>query len=463
VRERSEPEGDASIGGPNRGVEDPEHARPWAEENYVRYRGMSQIYGKPYPYFIDDEDDTNEVDETPPDVHAAAGMGCIDCHNIREAHGDSTMSIRMDSELDVRCTNCHGRPGELGTLKSEDGLTFARSETTIGGRGQNIPVFETTEDGSVLQYVRFTRALHPVTQITRRVDSDSGQFNPRTQMGCGLHAGTAAVKRELKLAVNDLAKSDPEAVAEQFPGLPAGFTFDVSGDEPDGRVECFTCHNAWTVNCYGCHMVRDDRESYRSALTGETKQGKVHSLGLSVVADSLAMGFNSQGRISPMVATEIFFTQIDADGNRVIDAVPLENGDGNAGAGNVHNPVHHHTIRRLPRDCGGCHPTVDGSFDEDALKTAVGLGSGRYTFVDGTGKTHLLDQLVAADYDGDGDFDDPVANPLPDTLYAVSPLVSTTHVTLTEGEGPEPGPLDLETIQRILGNQVVPQRPGAIP
>ena len=29
--------------------------------------------------------------------------------------------------------------------------------------------------------------------------------------------------------------------------------------ERDGRVECFTCHNAWTVNCYGCHVVRDDR------------------------------------------------------------------------------------------------------------------------------------------------------------------------------------------------------------
>ncbi|MBW1880240.1 MAG: hypothetical protein JRJ84_17910 [Deltaproteobacteria bacterium] len=460
VRERSEPEGDAAIGGPNRGMEDPEHARPWGEENYVRYRGMHQIYGKPYPYFIDDEDDTNEVDETPPDVHTAAGMGCIDCHNIREAHGDSTMSIRMDSELDVRCTSCHGRPGELAPLKSDAELSFTRSETTIGGRGQNLPVFETAADGSVLQYVRFTRALHPVTQITQRTDATSTLFNPRTQMGCALHAGTADVKRELKVAVNALASTDPDAVDDQFPGLPAGFTFEVSGEEPDGRVECHTCHNAWTVNCYGCHMVRDDRESYRSALTGEVKQGKVQSLGLSVVADSLAMGFNSQGRISPLVGTAIFFTHIDADGNRPIDAMPLKDGDGNSGGGNVHNPVHHHTIRRLPRDCDGCHPAVDGSHDDDALKTAVGLGSGLHTFVDGSGKTHLLDQLVAADYDGDGDFEDPVSNELPKTVYAVTPLVSTTHAKLADEEAQDPGPLDLETIRRVLENQVVRQRPG---
>ena len=462
IRERSEPDGDEEIGGPNRGVEDPEHSVPWGEENYVRHQGKNQIYGKPYPFFIEDEDGTNEVDETPPDIHTARGIGCIDCHNIREAHGDNTMSARMDGEIDVRCETCHGRPGERATLRSDAGLAFNRSETTPGGTGINRPVFTENADGTVSQYVRFTRANHPVTQITARTDPDAVNFNVNTQMGCALHAGDAATRAALKQRVNAQAAADSDGVSEAFPGLTDGFTFDVPDEETDGRLECFTCHNAWTLNCYGCHMVRDDRESYVSALDGETKQGAVASYGLSVVADALAMGFGTRGRITPLVGTSIFFSHIEEGGERAIDAQALTDGHGVAGGANVHNPVHHHTVRRLPRDCDGCHPSATGSHDEAGLLTAVGLGSGRYTFEDGDGEIHLLDRLVEVDVDGDGEADDVHLTGLPSSVQAVAPAVSTTHEPLpTESPStqPEPGALDLETINRTLGAVVLPQRP----
>ena len=460
VRERSEPEGDAAIGGPNRGVEDPEEAVFWGEQNYVRHQGEYQIYGKPYPFYIEDEDGTNAIDETPPDVHAAAGMGCIDCHNIREAHGDNTMSARMDGEIDVRCETCHGRPGAVATLRSDAGLAFNRAETTAGGTGINRPVFSEDADGQVQQYVRFTKANHAVTQITERTDPAQARFNANTQMGCKLHAGDAATRAALKLEVNALAAADPDAVSEGFPGLIDGFTFAVAEQETDGRLECFTCHNAWTLNCYGCHMVRDDRDSYVSALDGETKQGAVASYGMSVVADSLAMGFGTRGRITPLVGTSIFFSHIDATGDAVIDAQALTDGDGVKGEGNVHNPVHHHTVRQIPRDCDGCHPSATGSHDEPALLTALGLGSGRYTFLDGDGRTHLLDRLVQVDVDGDGGADDVHLTGLPAAVMAVAPAVSTTHDLLPTdlSAQPPPGPLDLDTINRTLGAVVLPQR-----
>ena len=458
VRERSEPDGDASYGGTNRGAADPPHARPWAEENYVPFNGQSWLYGKPFPFYLDDEDDQNDVDETPPDVHITAGLGCIDCHNVREAHGGGTMATRMDAELDVRCTSCHGRPGQLAALQSEAGLDFERAETTVDGLGANTPVFEESSDGAIFQRGRFDGKLHPVTQIDRRTDPASPSFNPRTQLGCALHAGDSATRRAVKLAVNAAVAADPSGALSRFPGLAPGFTFDVSGDEPEGRVECFTCHNTWTENCYGCHMIRDDRETYTSHITGEETRGKVHTLGMTVVADSLALGFNRAGRVSPMVGTSIFFTQIGEDGATVIDAAPLTDGDGNSGEGNVQNAVHHHTVQRVPRDCDGCHPTADGGND-DALRTAVGLGSGRYTFVDGEGVTHRLDRLVAADFDGDGAADDPLDVAVTTRLRAAWPIVSTTHVA----QGGEPGPLDVDTINRVLQSPVVPQRPGAAP
>jgi len=461
IRERSEPEGDEAIGGPNRGVEDPEEAVFWGEENYVRHQGEYQIYGKPYPFFIEDEDGTNAIDETPPDVHTAAGLGCIDCHNIREAHGDSTMAARMDGEIDVRCESCHGRPGERATLRSDDGLAFNRAETAAGGTGLNRPVFTELDDGGVLQYVRFTRANHLVTQITTRTDPARIEFNENTQMGCALHAGDADTRRALKERVNDLAATDPDAVSEAFPGLTDGFVFEAPETETDGRLECFTCHNAWTLNCYGCHMVRDDRETYVSGLDGETKQGAVTSYGMSVVSDSLAMGFDTRGRIAPLVGTSIFFSHIDENGEVAVDAQALTDGDGVKGEGNVHNPVHHHTVRQIPRDCDGCHPSATDSHDEPALLTALGLGSGRFTFEDGDGDIHLLDRLVEVDIDGDGAADEVHLSGLPTSVAAVAPVVSTTHETLDADDAeplPEAGPLDLETINRTLGAVVVPQR-----
>ena len=135
-------------------------------------------------------------------------------------------------------------------------------------------------------------------------------------------------------------------------------------------------------------------------------------------------------------------------------------GEGLSGDGNVHNPAHHHTVQKIPRDCTGCHPAADGSSNTNAVLRAVGLGTGEFTFTDGAGKVHWLDRLIAGDYDGDGKADDPSVLGLPNALAGVQRLVGTTH-TRQPGlaGGPQPGPLDLETVNRILMNKVLPQRP----
>jgi len=454
VRERSEPPGDEEIGGPNRGVPDPPNAVFWSQDHYVRYQGAYNLYGKPYPFYISDEDGTNDVDETPPDIHTERGMGCIDCHTAVELHGDGHLAERRELETRVRCQTCHGDPAMPVDVAS---LPFNRSLSRVGGNADNPSAIAADPTGQLFQLGKLDEQMHHVTQISERVDPTQARFNPRTLMGCGLHAGTPEFRAQLLERFRSTPRAD---VAATFPGMPEGGTLPDDLGMRAGRMECFSCHNAWTVNCYGCHVVRDDRSMATNQMTGIAEPGRISNLAMSVVADALALGFNTRDRISPMVGTSIFFTHIGADGTPIIDAAPLRTVDGFSGDANQHNPVHHHTVRRVPRDCQGCHPRADVPGDENALKRAIGFGTGQYVFVDGTGRRHILDRLVAIDFDGDGVPDDPETTSLRMSAAAVMPVAASTHISITDDpSGAGPSPLDRATINRMLGNPVVPQRP----
>ena len=451
VRERSEPEGDAPIGGPNRGIEDPENAAYWPAEKYVRQSGGYNLYDKPFPFYIEDEDDTNAVDETPPDIHTEKGMGCIDCHTMAEVHGGEHLAARREFETRVRCESCHGLP-QAPIVANQTPFQIALSR--VGGTADNRPVITVGDDGGLVQLGKLDRIDHPVTQINHRLSADDPKFNARTLMGCGLHSGDAVFRAELGAL---FAGTDPAQVDEAFPGMLENSTLPADLGDRDGRVECFACHNAWTVNCFGCHVERDDRVQARNHVTGMMEPGKISNFPMSVAADALVLGINSRQKLSPMVGTSIFFTHRGSAGELLVDARPLLTSDGFSGDGNQHNPVHHHTIRRQPRDCQGCHPRGDGQpDDENALKRAIGFGTSQFIFVDGTGRRHILDAVVGIDFDGDDVWDDPEVTPLGTSAVSTRPLAASTHLPLVQGSGP--GPLDLAAINRMLQNRVVPQR-----
>ena len=56
-----------------------------------------------------------------PDIHAAKGMTCIDCHTRNEIMGDGTRYAHYEQALEISCTTCH-TPGEPGTTRKKDKL-----------------------------------------------------------------------------------------------------------------------------------------------------------------------------------------------------------------------------------------------------------------------------------------------------------------------------------------------------
>ena len=76
-------------------------------------------------YLLEEDYDGDGRDDTPPDVHYDAGMGCIDCHGSYDLHGGDTsddgIPSRMEHGVAIRCEDCHGdidayAPTVAGTL-----------------------------------------------------------------------------------------------------------------------------------------------------------------------------------------------------------------------------------------------------------------------------------------------------------------------------------------------------------
>lgn len=158
------------------------------------------------PFWIVDEDRTNNYDETPPDVHAEAGMICVDCHTEREMHGDGHIYTDRFHKVEITCESCHGTADQRSTLKTRMGNSVSRLSKT--GRSYFLRLKANGESRAVPQ---------------------------------------------LKDIIDEGANSN---------------ALGPSHDDHD-RLECYACHATWHDQCNSCHMITSYdtvRDSATSAL-----------------------------------------------------------------------------------------------------------------------------------------------------------------------------------------------------
>lgn len=67
-----------------------------------------------------------------PDVHAAAGMGCIDCHDTWDVHGDGHVYSRGRAAVGIRCITCHGTVTDAPTFLTTRGHRLANVQREAG-------------------------------------------------------------------------------------------------------------------------------------------------------------------------------------------------------------------------------------------------------------------------------------------------------------------------------------------
>ncbi len=296
-------------------------------------------HGKDPSGYIVDEDTTNLVDETPPDVHFSAGLHCVDCHTSVEVHGDGALHQNSDSLTRVTCESCHG------TADAESDLT----DTT----GEPLSNLSRDDNGVVWLTRKRDGERHRVSQITELLAAE-------TSPSSDLHR---AMGRN----------------AEGFSHLDS--------------LTCDSCHSSWVPSCYGCHVSVDMAEVQRSQVSGQSSPGAVSLAGGPVTASDLVLIHDSDGKIAPSVpGQKLFFTAQNGDGDTVIDNAARTAPSGTVGHGQ--RAVHPHTVQSSSpfSRCSACHSTTDGA-NAATLDMVTGFGSPRFLHTDGDGKQWPLDRV----------------------------------------------------------------------
>ena len=328
----------------------PENAEPWEPG----------AYGKADPYFyLSDEDTTNGIDETPPDVHFEAGMHCADCHVGSDVHGDGKLYSTSKQQVDLRCEDCHGG---------------ARSPATPDDDG----VFRTTKG----------RALTQLRQDGNRVvlRSLDGQDRAVTQVSRLLENAAEDTAIHLAMGVNGEGFSHTDAIT------------------------CDTCHTSYNEHCIGCHVSMDNRFSQRDAQTGQLSRGLVRGSRETYSMDDVLLGTAPDGRIQTVIASQqVQMVVKDENAERVLGGThPDVEGDvgvfrttPGAAINNGFHVFFQHTTTRFPsvsRPCETCHPRTNSPVEIARVRGVFGFGTGEFMLEAPGGGT--VDALQFLDQEG---------------------------------------------------------------
>jgi hypothetical protein len=291
------------------------------------FRGLAQLY----PQQPAGPDIPNTTDEliagqffvrdpvlTPPDLHHAAGMDCIDCHSGRDVMGDGQMYGQMEHAVEIECTSCHGTFDAASTLRT----SRDRPVTNLGRRG-DLVVLTGRVDGTARR----------VKQARDVLDPDHPDWNPRAAA----------------------------AMTPEHAGL-----------------ECYACHAGWSTNYFGFHFDRNLAFTQLDLITGQRSKGRVSTQErVFATLRHLTLGVNPEGAVAPyLVGFSSMGTVRGEDGGLLLDQALPATSAGMSGMTMVHHQLH--TTQPVARSCVECHrsPAAWGLGTGDHTTSSFALARG---------------------------------------------------------------------------------------
>jgi hypothetical protein len=310
------------------------------------------------------------------DVHFQKGMECVDCHFYQDLHGDGNLYTNNWDAVEIECEDCHGfaqkrafevTPGRLLTSGANGGNDLLLARDPIG------------------------RAFFSV----REGDDGKRRLYQRSR-----------VQPDLEWAVPQLADTATMAHGQQHvPSMP----------KEAGKLECYSCHNAFAMNCLACHYQQNYKKQQREAfLSGGTQPAKTDFQLFGMIRSPLVLGVDGtveNNRIAPFRSSmEAYVSIADCNGNTAFANVVHANcRGGQPAAGTGMNNFMPHTVRTdVVRGCETCHTATNAQghwVNNHLLAQTYGLGSGRLNYLgdwllvagSGDGRDAVLDVVDVKD------------------------------------------------------------------
>ncbi len=338
-------------------------------------------------YILFEDYDGDERDDTPPDVHYDAGLGCIDCHGSFDLHGGDVTAghtdivSRMDQAVAIRCESCHG-PGS-GYAETAMGTAFngEEAELAVDANGNPLNHVIKESDGHFYLYSKLTGEKHFVRQTYDTI-VDTGKTNPLSDS-----ENPEPIYSERASYAMGRADGDPSTGIGPLQTAHGG---DLPGFSHADNVSCSACHSSWTNTCIGCHLegeyntgnnfsnITGERIVFREDEADFVYQNPVH----------FQLGVDTDNKVAVITPnTKVFFSYRDQN-NELSETFAFS--DRNASGSNPaqgfpalgHNVMMPHSIRGKvspekegPRYCAACHLTEEGldSFgsEYDTFRTAM--------------------------------------------------------------------------------------------
>ena len=321
-------------------------------------------------------------DDTPPDVHYDACIGCIDCHNSVDLHGgdvtdptDTKISSHFEEEVAITCEACHGTVSAYASTQRATAWDGTMQDVAVGPKGNLLRHVVRESDGNYYLYSRVTGVKHWVSQ-TRDVVVDSGKVNPLTLQPVYNAKASYAMGRDDGDPSNGIGPHQTGMVASGFSHL--------------DNMDCAACHSSWGNTCVGCHLKGQYNEGNNfSNFTGQ--RTVYQQTNADFVYDSpvpFQLGVDANNKISQFWAnTKVYFQWRDRNGAlSPIFSTTDRNGGGNDPANGIgalgHNKLYQHSIRGKVtgtkegvRYCVACHLTdyaiANWGAQYEAFRTAL--------------------------------------------------------------------------------------------
>jgi hypothetical protein len=332
-------------------------------------------------YVLKEDYDGDGRDDTPPDVHYEAGLGCIDCHGSHDMHGGNVddpnrpLLSRMEQNVAIRCENCHGNLAGYAATQAGTLYDGTPAEVAVDGAGNPLHHVYKTSDGKYWLKSRLTGAVHFIPQ-TRDTVVNSGVTHPTT--------GQPIYNAKASYAMGRIDTDPSNGIG------PRQTANTADGFSHSDNMDCVACHGSWTNTCMGCHLSGDYNTNQFSNVTGERQVYRQRTADFTYQSPLFfQLGVNTRGRITQFSAnTKVFYRWRDQTGQFSRRFGFTDRNGGGTGPGTSgfpslsHNSIMAHSIRGKvtstnegPRYCVACHLTTTALANfgpqYDAFRTAM--------------------------------------------------------------------------------------------